>query len=71
MISRMTKFDIDELLFLDDDCPPVTYCDEIILLEHLINKNLKMLPLERKNIHKNENRRLGLIKSLHIRHCYM
>ena len=31
----------------------------------------RRLPLETKNTQKNENRRLGFIKSLHIQWCYL
>ena len=33
------------------------------------NKSQKGLPLETKNTHNHENRRLGLIESLHMQHC--
>ena len=34
-----------------------------------LNKSKKGLPLETKNIQNHENRRLGLIESLHMQHC--
>ena len=34
-----------------------------------VNKSLKGLPLETKNTRNHENRRLGLIESLHMQHC--
>ena len=35
------------------------------------NKSQKGLPLETKNTQNHENRRLGLIESLHMQHCSM
>ena len=35
----------------------------------LLNKSQKGLPLATKNTQNHENRRFGLIKSLHMQHC--
>ena len=35
----------------------------------MLNKSKKGLPLETKNTQNHENRRLGLIESLHMQHC--
>ena len=72
-----TKFDnhlqyklllLTSKLLIDKRGDSLWFIESLIMVRAEFDKKSKRLPLETKNTQKNENRRLGFIKSLHIQH---